>query len=283
MLTPQNLTCEYFTNPIGLDVRQPRLSWKSSSAQRGARQTAYQILVAESIGILEAASAGQAEDGLSWDTGKVTSDTSVHVPYAGAALKPGQRYYWRARVWDGNDAVSEWSEIAFWEMGLLDSNNWQADWIPPDWGEDESWPQPAPLLRRGFSGGNGIVAARIYATALGLYELRLNGQRVGDAVLTPGWTSYNHRIQYQTYDVTALVREGDNALGAMLGDGWYCGHLGFEGQRSLYGDRLALLLELHLAYADGHVEVIGSDAQWRAARGPIQMADIYMGESYDAR
>jgi alpha-L-rhamnosidase len=283
MLTPDNLTCEHFTNPMGLDVRQPRLSWQASAAQRGARQTAYHILVAESIGILEAASAGQAEDGLLWDTGKVMTDTSVHVPYAGASLQPGQRYYWRVRVWDENDAVSEWSEIAFWEMGLLDSINWQADWITPDWDEDGSWPQPAPLLRRGFAAGSNIVAARVYATALGLYELRLNGQRVGDAVLTPGWTSYDHRIQYQTYDVTALVREGDNALGAMLGDGWYRGYLGFEGQRSLYGDRLALLLQLHLTYADGHVEIVGSDSQWRAARGPIQMSDIYMGETYDAR
>jgi alpha-L-rhamnosidase len=283
MLTPNNLTCEYFANPLGLDVRQPRLSWKASAAQRGARQTAYQILVAESIGILEAASAGQTGAGVLWDTGKVTSDASVHVPYAGAALQPGQRCYWRVRVWDENDVASEWGEIAFWETGLLDSVNWQADWITPDWDEHGDWPQPAPLLRRGFSAGGDLVAARIYATSLGLYELRLNGQRVGDAVLTPGWTSYDHRIQYQTYDVTDLVREGENALGAMLGDGWYRGHLGFEGQRSLYGDRLALLLQLHLTYADGRVEVVGSDAQWRAARGPIQMSDIYMGETYDAR
>jgi alpha-L-rhamnosidase len=283
MLTSHNLTCEYFTNPIGLDVRQPRLSWKASAAQRGARQTAYQILVAESPAVLEASVAGRTAAGVLWDTGKVTSDASVHVPYAGAALQPGQRCYWRVRVWDENDAASDWSEIAFWEMGLLDSANWQADWITPDWDEDGSWPQPAPLLRRSFSAGSGIVAARIYATSLGLYELQLNGRRVGDAVLTPGWTSYDHRIQYQTYDVTALVREGDNALGAILGDGWYRGYMGFEGQRSLYGDRLALLLQLHITYADGRVEIIGSDAQWRAARGPIQMSDVYMGETYDAR
>jgi len=283
MLTPHNLTCEYFTNPIGLDVRQPRLSWKASAAQRGARQTAYQILVAESPAVLEASATGRTAAGVLWDTGKVTSDASVHVPYAGAALQPGQRCYWRVRVWDENDAASDWSEIAFWEMGLLDSANWQADWITPDWDEDGSWPQPAPLLRRSFGAASGIVAARIYATSLGLYELQLNGQRVGDAVLTPGWTSYDHRIHYQTYDVTASVREGDNALGAILGDGWYRGYMGYEGQRSLYGDRLALLLQLHITYADGRVEIVGSDAQWRAARGPIQMSDIYMGETYDAR
>ncbi len=281
--SPTSLTCEYLTNPLGLDVRRPRLSWKISAAQHGARQTAYQIVVAEAPAILKAAPAGRAEDGLSWDTGQVMSDSSVHVPYAGAALQPGRRFYWRVRVWDENDAVSEWSETAFWEMGLLDSANWQADWITPDWDEDVGRPQPAPLLRREFSARGGIVAARVYATSLGLYELRLNGQRVGDAVLTPGWTSYDHRIQYQTYDVTTLVREGDNALGVMLGDGWYRGYLGFRGQRGLYGDRLALLLQLTLTYADGRVEVIGSDTQWRAARGPIQMSDIYMGETYDAR
>jgi alpha-L-rhamnosidase len=168
-------------------------------------------------------------------------------------------------------------------MGLMDSANWRADWITPDWDEDVSQSQPAPLLRRSFVAEKDVVAARIYATSLGLYELRLNGQRVGDAVLTPGWTTYHHRLQYQTYDVTALVRGGDNVLGAMLGDGWYRGRLDFTGQRGLYGDRLALLLQLHLTYADGRLEIIGSDAEWRAAFGPIQMADIYMGETHDAR
>ncbi len=283
MLTPNNLTCEYFTNPIGLDVRRPRLSWKADAPQRGARQTAYQIRVAENPAALETPLAGETADGVLWDTGKALSDASVHVPYAGAALRRSQRCYWRVRLWDENDAVSDWSDTAFWEMGLLDSGNWQADWITPDWDEDVSQPQPAPLLRRSFGAESGIVAARIYVTALGLYELRLNGQRVGDAVLTPGWTSYDHHLQYQTYDVTELVREGDNALGAMLGDGWYRGYLGFQGQRNMYGDRLALLLQLHITYADGRVEIVASDSQWRAARGPIQMADIYMGETYDAR
>jgi alpha-L-rhamnosidase len=286
MLTLHHLTCEYFTNPIGLDVPRPRLSWQTRAAQRGAWQTAYQIIVGDSPALLAAAPRIGSSDpaaGLLWNTGKVLSDLSLHLPYAGEALRPGQRCYWRVRVWDEHDTVSEWSKIAFWEMGLLDGSNWQADWITPDWADDESWPQPAPLLRRRFAATAGLTAARIYATSLGLYELWLNGQRVGDAVLAPGWTSYNHRLQYQTYDVTALVREGDNALGVMLGDGWYRGHLGFQDQRGLYGDRLALLLQLHLIYADGRVEIIGSDGQWRATCGPIQMSDIYMGETYDAR
>jgi alpha-L-rhamnosidase len=283
MLTPQNLSCEYFTNPLGLDVRQPRLSWKADAAERGARQAAYHIRVAESPAALESTPANEAAGDVLWDTGKVLSGASVHVPYAGSLLQSRQRCYWRVRLWDEHDAVSDWSETAFWEMGLLDPEDWQADWITPDWDEDVSQPQPAPLLRRPFGLEGDVVAARIYATALGLYELRLNGQRVGDALLTPGWTSYHHQLQYQTYDVTGLVRKGDNVLGATLGDGWYRGFMGFGGRRNNYGDRLGLLLQLHITYADGREEIVGSDPGWRATRGPIRMSDIYMGETYDAR
>lgn len=283
MLVPDNLTCEYFTNPVGLDVRQPRLSWKTSSTQRNAQQSAYQIVVAGSAAALEAAISGQSAAGLLWDSGKDKSAASLHIPYAGVALQPGQRCTWRVRAWDEQDTASDWSTAAFWEMGLMDSANWQAEWITPDWDEDTGQSQPAPLLRRSFGLKNGIVSARVYVTSLGLYELHLNGQRVGEGVLTPGWTSYDHQVQYQTYDVTGLVREGENALGAMLGDGWFRGYMGFSGNRNLYGDRLALLLQLQVTYENGTVEVIGSDKNWRSTRGPIQMADIYMGETYDAR
>ncbi|MEZ4518777.1 MAG: glycoside hydrolase family 78 protein [Chloroflexota bacterium] len=218
-----------------------------------------------------------------WDTGKVTSDNTLHIPYAGLPLRPGQRCYWWVRVWDENDSVSDWSEIAFWEMGLLDSRNWQAEWISPNWDEDLSRPQPAPIMRRDFQVESGLVSARVYATSLGVYELHLNGQRVGDGVLTPGWTTYERRLQYQTYDVTELVRDGKNTLGALLGDGWYRGHLGVATTRNLYGDRLALLMQLHLTYADGREDIVISDEQWRATPGPILMSDIYDGEVYDAR
>jgi len=278
MLNPYHLTCEYFTNPLGIDVPQPRLSWKSRADGRGAQQTAYQICVGPTLEQLQAVS------DLLWDSGKVDSTAAVHLPYAGAVLQPGQRCYWHVRVWDENDAVSAWSEVASWEMGLLDSANWQADWITPDWDEDTSQPQPAPLLRRSFSASGEIANARIYAISLGVYALRLNGQTVGDAVLTPGWTTYKHRIQYQTYDVTTLLHAGENVLGALLGDGWYRGHLGFQRQRNFYGDRLALLLQLHITYADGRTEIVGSDEQWRATNtGPIRMADLYWGETYDAQ
>lgn len=275
-ITISNLTCEYQINPLGIDVLRPRLSWQMQSEQRGAHQTAYQILVASS----EASLANGQE--LIWNSGKVESDQSTLVPYNGLKPAAGQRFHWHVRVW--NETGQEiTSPSAWWEMGLLESSNWQAEWITPDWDEDTSRPQPAPLMRRKFYSQSELVSARIYATSLGLYELRLNGQRVGDAVLTPGWTSYDHRLQYQSYDVSGLMREGDNVLGALLGDGWYRGYLGFTGARNLYGDRLALLLQLKLTYADGRVEIMGSDQQWRATRGPIQLSDIYKGEIYDAR
>lgn len=275
MLTPHSLTCEYFAQPIGLDVPQPRLSWKSRARRRGAWQSAYQIVVHDR-------SPGQTDTSVLWDSGKVSSNASLHIPYAGAALQPAMRCAWRVRVWDETDAASDWSDEAFWEMGLMESVNWQAHWITPDWDEETSQPQPSPLLRRSFQTAGAIVSARLYATSLGLYELHLNGQRVGDALLTPGWTSYDKRIQYQTYDVTDLLTAGENVLGAVLGDGWYRGYLGFQAQRNLYGDRLALLAQLQITYADGRRELVTSDEQWRAAQGPIRMSDLYMGESYDA-
>jgi len=270
------LRCEYQTNPIGIDVRQPRLAWQLTSPARGVMQTAYQVRV------------GAGPDGpWTWDTGKVTSDASIHVPYEGPALASRQRYTWQVRVWAtdaaGQAFESAWSEPAFFEMGLLDPSEWQAEWITPDWDEDTSQSQPAPLLRREFKLDGAVKDARVYVTSLGLYELHINGQRVGDAVLTPGWTAYERYIQYQTYDVTALLRNGANAVGALLGDGWYRGFIGFEGNRNTWGDRLALLLQLHVTYEDGRTAVITSDNQWAATQGPIRMADIYMGEIYDAR
>lgn len=270
------LRCEYQTNPIGIDVRQPRLAWQLTSSARGVVQTAYHVRV------------GAGPDGpWLWDTGKVASDASIHVPYGGSALASRQRYTWQVRVWAtdaaGSAYESAWSAPAFFEMGLLDPAEWQAEWITPDWDEDTSRSQPGPLLRREFTLDGAIKSARVYVTSLGLYELHINGQRVGDELLTPGWTAYHRYIQYQTYDVTGLLRSGANAVGALLGDGWFRGFIGFEGNRNTWGDRLALLLQLHVTYEDGRTAVIASDGGWAATQGPIRMADIYMGEVYDAR
>jgi alpha-L-rhamnosidase len=274
---PVDLVCEYAANPIGIDVRRPRLSWQIRAAGRGWVQRAYRLQVAASPELLEAGR------GLIWDSGRVESGESVHRPYGGPPVQSSQRYVWRVRVWDGADVASAWSEIASWEMGLLDPADWIAGWITPDWDEDPSVAQPAPLLRRTFELDRDVRSARLYISSLGLYQAEINGERVGDQLFTPGWTAYRHRLQYQTYDVTALLRRGTNVIGATLGDGWYRGVIGFEEQRNYYGDRLGLRAQLRLVYDGGDVETVVTDDRWSAGTGGIRMSDIYMGEIYDAR
>ena len=188
-------------------------------------------------------------------------------------------------VWDEAGLPTPWSEPGYWEMGLLDERDWQADWITPDLAEDERIMQPCPLLRTEFEISSGLQSARIYATSLSTYELHLDGERVGDTYFTPGWTSYHHRLQYQTYDVTDQLSPVRHALGAILGDGWYRGVQpnGKPDERNFYGDTLALLLQLVIEDEDGRVQVVVSNDSWRAATGPIRHADHYMGELYDAR
>jgi len=272
-----NLRAEYKVNPLGLDTTRPRLGWQIESSSRGVTQSAYQIRVAGGESGL------QGEDGLVWDSGKVNSDDSIHRVYEGQPLKSGQRYYWQVRVWDNVGNATDWSAPAFWEMGLINPADWKAEWIEPDLQEDPQKPNPAPMLRREFKSQGAIKQARAYVTSRGLYEMRINGQRVGDQLFTPGWTSYSKRLQYQTYDVTSLLRNGDNAIGVTLGDGWYRGFIGFSNKRNYYGERLALLLQIRITYSDGREETIGTDQRWKAATGPILMSDIYNGEAYDAR
>ena len=274
---PLDLVSEYKTDPIGIDVKQPRLSWKISTNERGWRQSAYQVQVAASADDLRGSRA------IIWDSGKLVSAESVHREYAGPEVRSSMRYFWRVRVWDSADQASSWSDTAYWEMGLLDAADWTAQWITPDSDGNTSTSQPAVLLRGIFDVDQTIRSARAYVTSRGLYEVAINGRRVGDELFTPGWTAYHKRIQYQTYDVTEHVRQGGNAVGVTLGDGWYRGVIGFSEQRNYYGDRLGLLLQIRIEYDDGQVDVFGTDEQWRASTGPIRMSDIYMGEVYDAR
>jgi alpha-L-rhamnosidase len=271
-----HLTTEYLVNPLGLDTPRPRLSWRLDAPERGAKQTAYHILAASDPARLAAGTADL------WDSGRVESDESVLVEYAGAALRSGQRAHWQVRAWDGAGQPTEWSAPAWWEMGLLEPGDWQAAWISPGAAEHAT---PNPLLRGTFDVSGTVVAARAYVTALGLYELELNGRRVGDWLLTPGWTSYNKRLQYQVYDVTPLLRPGRNALGALLGDGWYRGRMGWvaDKDRHVYGGQVGLLAQITITYADGRVQVVGTDAAWKHAPGPIVSSELYDGEAHDAR
>lgn len=272
LLAVTDLRTEYQANPLGIDVIKPRFSWQLRSDARGTIQAAYQIQVGTSASDLQ-----QGLD-LIWDSGKVGSAQSNQLIYAGPPLRSRDRRFWRVRVWDRGGAASQWSSPAEWEMGLLSASEWSAQWVqaPAVLGNDV-------LVRRGFTLKANVKQARIYATSHGLYQLLLNGKRVGNAELTPGWTSYRKRLQYQTYDVTPLLTKGENALGAMLGEGWYIGELAFQGNRHLYGDRTALLLQLEVTYTDGTSERIVTDRRWKAGASPILMSGLYAGETYDAR
>ena len=237
------LTTEYKNTPLGIDVVKPRLSWKFRSKGRNVLQTAYRIQIASAVEDFE------KEGSLFWESGKVESSQSIHVEYAGAELKSGERAYWRVKCWAGQTG-SEWSSgNDFWEMGLLDSSDWKAQWISTTVEDDLTKACPVPMFRKEFGLEKKIKSARIYATSLGIYELKLNGQSVTDALFAPGWTSYNKRLQYQTYDVTGLLNAGGNAIGATVGDGWFRGHLAgwADPNRNHYGNELALLLQLELA------------------------------------
>ncbi len=271
-----NLVCEYHTNPIGIDVEKPRFSWQLKSDQKNVSQSAYEIRVFDSSKDIN------KKGKLIWSSEKVSSDKSVNIEYGGPALKSMKRAYWQVRIWDNNNKSIGWSNLAFWEMGILEQVSWKASWISMKDEIKVEGSRPAQYYRKEFSTTKKIASARVYVTALGLYELYLNGKKVGDRLFTPGWTSYNKRLQYQTYDVTTMVQQ-NNALGAILGDGWYRGNIGWKDQHNYYGDDLALLLQLKIDYSDGTSEIIVSDDNWKVSNGPIVKSDIYNGEKYDAR
>ena len=264
----QHLLTENLTNPIGLDVQQPRFSWQLVSDKRNIAQTAYEIIVS-------------ADKRPLWKSGKVASTQSVQVSYAGKALQSGKKYTWELRVWDNNGKPSPWSEPAFFQTALLNTADWKAKWIEAGFAEDAT--RPAILFRNQFSINKKITSATLYITAHGMYEVQLNGNKVGDAYLTPGWTSYNKRLQYQVYDVTNMLSNGDNAIGATVGNGWYRGYLAWEDNKNIYGNKLGLLAQLNITYSNGTSETIVTDEKWKSATGAIKSVEIYHGETYDAR
>ncbi len=266
--------CEYHSNPIGIDVEKPRMSWKLFSDKTNVMQSAYEVRVADSPSNLS------NSEKLIWTSGKVLSDQSVNVAYDGPVLKSGQRVYWKVRIWDNSNKVSTWSEPAFWEMGILNTNEWTASWITK--AEEKSEESlPSQYYRNEFSINKEVCSARVYVTSLGLYQLFLNGKKVGDQLFTPGYTSFKKRLQYQAYDVTDLLHK-QNAIGAMVGDGWYRGYIGWDNDKAYYGDQLALLVQLNITYTDGTSELITTDKTWKVSYGAILESDIYNGEKYDA-
>ena len=263
---------EHLRDGFGIGVAQPRLSWIVAADADGWQQAGYAVESYAPNGQLLAT------------TGRIESAESVLVEWPFAPLASRERCLLRVRAWSADGRVSAWSHLFSVETSLLHAEDWTARFVTPDWDDDTTSAQPAPLLRREFDVRTGVMQARLYITSLGVYEAQLNGAPVGDHVLAPGWTSYSHRLRYQTFDVTDMLHEGPNALGATLGDGWYRGRLSFGGgRRNIYGDRLALLAQLEISYADGTTERIVTDETWRAATGPIRASDIYDGETYDAR
>lgn len=270
------LLTEYHTNPIGIDVERPRLSWQLASGEQNITQAAYEIRVSNSKEDV------QKGANLIWTSGKVGNDQSVNVEYDGPTLKSMQRLFWQVRVWDNNNKQSAWSTPAFWEMGILDNSLWTASYIAMNDISVEKKSNPSQYFRKEFETKKSIKSAKVYVTSLGVYELYLNGQKVGKDLFAPGFTSYDHRLQYQTYDVTDML-QSNNTIGAIVGDGWYRGNIGWLGDYAYYGNQLALLTQLKVEYTDGSSEIIISDSDWKASYGPILESDMYNGEVYDAR
>jgi hypothetical protein len=267
-----DLQCELSKDPMGIDVGKPRLSWRVESSQQGQRQSAWQLLVGSSPDVLE------QNRGDLWDSGRIATDQTTFVPYAGAQLASSRRVFWKVRAWDREGHESPWSEPATWTMGLLTPEEWKGVWIAAP-AETESL-----LVRKEFTVKPGLRQALVHVSGMGQYELAVNGRRVGEDLLSPGWTDYKKTILYDTHDVTALLREGSNAAGMTLGNGMY--HVvrrdRFAKFTGSFGP-LRAIFHLRLEYADGKMEVVGTDDTWRINPGPITYNSIYGGEDHDAR
>jgi len=292
-LSVTNLRCESTQNPLGIDISNPRLSWELRSNQRNVLQTAYRILVADDSALLK------KEMGNIWDSKKTISPASIEVQYNGRALQSVKKYFWKLMVWDNKGNSSAWSNITTWQMGLLNRSDWNnAQWIGYDEIVDSlriaphihlngkrSWGPRRnilPLMRREFSVNKNIKTATTYICGLGQFEMYLNGKKIGDHFLDPGWTNYSKHAQYVTFDITNELKNGDNAFGVMLGNGFYY----IPGQRyrkmtGAYGHP-KMIMRTVIEYTDGSVENIMSDKSWQTFSSPIIFSSIYGGEDYDA-
>ncbi|MFC1552558.1 glycoside hydrolase family 78 protein [Candidatus Latescibacterota bacterium] len=301
-ITVHSLTCEYLQDPIGIDILSPRLSWKMESQQRGQTQTAYQILVSSSEGRLT------PEEQDIWDSGKVLSDRSVHIPVGTEISYTGSKCYWKVRVWDKNDIPSEYSVPAYWEMGILRETDWYAKWISApetknrrtsrtsddridSWSDaagskgGENLVEPAPMFRKTFPLYNVPISSRAYISGLGYYELYINGVKIGDHVLDPALTPYDHRVLYATYDISDYLIEGTNSIGIILGNGFYNMSIPAWGgfQNIEWRNRPTVKCQIDVRMNEGSRKTVVTDESWKVTDGPIRFDGVLNGETYDAR
>lgn len=271
---PSGLKSDHLENPVGIDNPAPRLSWKIEDQRTGAKQTAYQILVGtDSVSVLS----GKGDQ---WDSKKQAAD-DILVTYSGKKLSPLTKYYWSVKVWDMDNKESQ-SDVHSFETGMMDVRNWQSAWIGD--GRDINF-EPAPYFRKRFTAGKTIQSARAYIAVAGLYELYINGEKIGNHRLDPMYTRFDRRNLYVTYDVTDQLRSGENAIGVLLGNGWY-NHQSkavWDFDRAPWRNRPAFCMDLRITYSDGSVETIPTDLSWRTSSGALVFNSIYTGEHYDAR
>jgi alpha-L-rhamnosidase len=266
-----DLRCEYASDPLGVDVAAPRLFWKLDSSRRNKRQTAYQILAASSERALA------QDQGDLWDSGKVSSDETLQIPYRGQPLKSSQQVFWKVRSWDEDGTASAWSQPASWTMGLLGEEDWHARWVAARLSSE------TVLLRRELTVKPGLRRAIAYVCGLGHYELSVNGRKAGDDVLSPGWTKYDKTCLYDTRDLTPLLHDGRNAVGLLLANGMYNVKGGrYTKFKGSFGP-LKAIVQVRLEYDDRTTEIVGTDEQWRTSAGPITFSCVYGGEDHDAR
>ena len=278
ILEVYDMRIEHLREPVGLDVRIPRFSWRIRSERPGARQASYRLRVSTSpYGLFP------GDGDVVWDSGPVASEENVLVDYGGPPLGSGRSYDVTLIVWDQNGSSAR--KTTRWETGLLEREDWEpARWIqlprPADENDDH---RPSPYFRRIFHISEIAVQGRLYITAAGLYKVFVNGARVGDAELTPGWTDYERRISYQTYDVTRLLQSGENEIGLVLADGWFAGYVGWERRRALWGEQPLGLARLDVRLADDTTVAVVTNRDWEGGFGAIRSADIYNGEIVDHR
>lgn len=261
-------TVEGLHQPIGLDVAIPKFSWVISSTEKNTLQTAYELIVYD------------ASRKVVWNSGKIQSSESVNVPYCGSNIRSNSTYFWKVRVWDNYKNTSSRSNLKSWHTGFFDDSDWEAQWIENKQMQGEE--TRSPYFRKEFNSTGTIASAYLYVTSHGLYQAFINGEKVGNDYLTPGFTSYNNRLQYQVYNVTQLLQKGENAIGAILGNGWYRGTINWEPRQMIYGEHLGLLCQLEIEYSDGTRTRVISDNSWKTSFGSIQYAEIYNGETIDS-